>query len=89
MTSPAGKLADASPALRRLWSLLYRATRRQAVRVDELLRRVAVLDEGHGLAVDDVQELRDDVLALTTQVDELRAELRDLGSRVDLLDGPS
>lgn len=86
MTSPRGALR-ATPALRQLWSLLYRATRRQAVRVDELARRVAALDEGHGLVVENVQDQREDVLALLEQVDQLRSQLHDLTSRVDLLTG--
>lgn len=86
MTSPRGALRT-TPALRQLWSLLYRATRRQAVRVDELTRRVAALDEGHGLVVEDVQDQREDVLALLEQMDQLRSQLHDLANRVDLLAG--
>jgi hypothetical protein len=41
---PRGKLAEASPALRRLWALLYRAVRRDAQRVDELTARLRELE---------------------------------------------
>jgi hypothetical protein len=41
---PRGKLPGASDAVRHLWSVLYRATRRQAIHVDRHERRLAALE---------------------------------------------
>lgn len=42
---PRGHADGVPPVIRRMWSLLYRATRRASVRCDQLTRRVDDLDE--------------------------------------------
>lgn len=41
---PRGRLDGVPPVLRRMWSLLYREARRHAVRHDDVLRRLDVLE---------------------------------------------
>lgn len=64
---PRGRLDGVPTAVRRLWSLLYRAVRRDAVRVDELTRTVRV------------QELR--LYACRIQVDHLWQRVEELERR--------
>lgn len=42
--APRGKLHGVAPYVRRLWHVLYLATRRHAVRIDQLLARVDRVD---------------------------------------------
>jgi hypothetical protein len=74
VTTPRGKLSDVPLAVRRLCSLLYRATRRQAVAVDRLTVAVDALADG-------MDELRDQILAQEAGVDELAARVGRLEER--------
>jgi len=70
--TPRGKLAEVPLAARRIWSLLYRATRRQAVAVDRHARELA--------------ELRRRVDELTRSDDQLVADVQELTGRVSWLE---
>lgn len=66
---PRGHLAGVPESVRRLWSLLYRATRRQAVRIDALGRTVS------GMAGSLIETSRR-LDALDERVDELERRTR-------------
>lgn len=52
--TPRARLDRVSPAVRHLWSLLYRATRRHAARVDQLGRFVTTVTTRHRLELDEL-----------------------------------
>jgi hypothetical protein len=66
---PRGKLADVPLMVRRMCSLLYRATRRQAVAIDRV--------------TDDVSRLRDRVGQLEDQLEAVERDVTRLFDRVD------
>lgn len=68
-SSPRGKLADVPLMVRRMCSLLYRATRRQAVAIDRV--------------TDDVSRLRDRVGQLEDQLEAVERDVTRLFDRVD------
>ena len=89
--SPRGRLDRVPASVRHLWSLLYRATRRQAVRIDRLTAAVDALarasahrssnfDEMLGDALRACDEREGRVLSLRLRVDEL--ERRESGLRL-------
>jgi hypothetical protein len=84
VTAPRGKLAGVPLGIRHLWSLLYRALRRQARAVDQLLDHVEV----QRLALGEQQEaLRDHRRRLDALEDDL-AVLRGRVRRVEGDGGP-
>jgi cell division protein FtsB len=76
---PRGRLTGVPDAVRHLWSLLYRALRRQAASVDEHGARLVVLERRsrseHVVRADQRRRL-----------DELEAELAELAARVRRLE---
>jgi len=81
--SPRGKLADVPLAVRRLCSLLYRATRRQATAIDRLHVALDALAGG-------MDQLRDQVSDLRVRLDAFDAvedsALDELAARVGQLE---
>lgn len=69
---PRGRLTGVPPAIRRLWSLLYRATRRHAARLDVVVHEV---DVQRGNA----ELLHRELLALRHRVDALESWTRGEG----------
>lgn len=90
MTSrPRGKLAGAPSVVRHLWSLLYRAVRRQARAVDELLGVVDVHRRVLGGHQNTLESHREVIARTEDGLVELRAEVRLLSERVADLEDPS
>lgn len=82
MTTPRARLDGVPVAVRRLWSLLYRAVRRQAVGVDRANRRV---DRLYGFATRLVAEHRRDLEAVGARLAALDERVTLLGETVDVL----
>lgn len=76
---PRAKLAGTPPAVRRLWSLLYRAVRRHAVRVDALDERVAALDAVYLTLLEDQHGLDRRVVLLENRIYILEQEVTNGG----------
>lgn len=76
---PRGRLEHVPPAVRHLWSLLYRATRRHADRVDRLTGSVAALARG----LDQLRNFtRSSTVAHRRDLDQLHRRAHDIEDRL-------
>lgn len=90
---PRGKLHGVTPYVRHLWSVLYRATRRHAVRIDGLLTRadrveayVAELRGAHGEGLREYVRLSSRVVDLEEANALLVRDVQELTGRLVMLE---